>query len=130
MIVSQVLDIIDENKNVYVRDVLTDDLITYYDGKNNISVDVLHDVVERITTTKEGGNIILAIMHDVTDFDDLNGEAKVNCISDYIYEICPYEHFEHLNLTELEDCVREFWMQSEYTLDRKGNWYDEDFNRI
>lgn len=130
MIVSQALDIIDENVNVYVRDVLTNELITCYDGKNSIAVHVLIYVVERMTITKDGNGIVLEIMYDATDFGDLNGEAKVNCMSDYIYELCPYEHFEHLNLTELEDCVREFWMQSEYTLDRKGNWYDEDFNRI
>lgn len=129
MIVAQVLDIIDENKNVYVYDMLTKELITYYDGKNSISDNVLIDVVEHITTTENGG-IILEIIYNVADFDDLNGEAKVNCMSDYIYKICPYEHFEYLNLTELEDCVREFWRQSDYTLDRKGNWYDEDFNRI
>lgn len=130
MIVSQVLDIIDENKNVYVRDVLTDELITYYDGKNNISDNVLHDVVERITTTKEGGSIILAIMHDVTDFDDLNGEAKLNCLHDYIYKICPYEHFEDLSILEIEQCAGEFWRCSDYTLDKYGNWYDEDFRQI
>ena len=129
MIVAQVLDIIDENKNVYVYDMLTKELITYYDGKNSISDNVLIDVVEHITTTENGG-IILEIIYNVADFDDLNGEAKVNCMSDYIYKIYPYEHFEYLNLTELEDCVREFWRQSDYTLDRKGNWYDEDFNRI
>ena len=129
MIVSQVLDIIDENKNVYVQDMLTKELITYYDSKNSISDNVLIDVVEHITTTENGG-IILEIMYNVTDFDDLNGEAKVNCMSDYMYKICPYEHFEYLNLTELEDCVREFWKMSDYTLDKYGNWYDEDFNRI
>ena len=129
MIVAQVLDIIDENKNVYVHDMLTKELITYYAGKNSISDNVLIDVVEHITTTENGG-IILEIIYNVADFDDLNGEAKVNCMSDYIYKICPYEHFEYLNLTELEDCVREFWRQSDYTLDKNGNWYDEDFNRI
>ena len=129
MIVAQVLDIIDENKNVYVHDMLTKELITYYDGKNSISDNVLIDVVEHITTTENGG-IILEIIYNVADFDDLNGEAKVNCMSDYIYKICPYEHFEYLNLTELEDCVREFWRQSDYTLDKNGNWYDEDFQKI
>ena len=130
MIVSQVLDIIDENVNVYVRDMLTNELITCYDGRNSIAEHVLIDTVERMTITANGNGIILKIMYSVTDFGDLNGEAKVNCMSNYIYKICPYEHFEYLNLTELEDCVREFWRQSEYTLDRKGNWYDEDFNRI
>ena len=129
MIVSEMLDVIDDNINVYVHDKLTKELITYYDGKHSIGTHVLVDVVEGIYTTDNGG-IVLEIMYNATDFDDLSGEAKINCISDYIYELCPYEHFEDLSLTELEDCVREFWRQSAYTLDRKGNWYDVDFNRI
>lgn len=129
MIVSQALDIIDENKNVYVHDMLTKEPITYYDGKNNISDNVLHNVVERITTTKDGG-IILEIMHDVTSFDDLNGEAKLNCLQDYIYKICPYEHFDDMSLLEIEQCAGEFWKCSEYNLDKYGNWYDEDFCQI
>ena len=129
MIVSQMLDVIDDNINVYVRDKLTEELITCYDGKHNIAPHVLCDVVEGIYTT-DNGDIVLEILYNATDFYDLNVEAKVNCMSDYIYKICPYEHFEDLSLTELEDCVAEFWRQSEYTLDRKGNWYDVDFNRI
>lgn len=130
MIVSQALDIIDENVNVYVRDVLTNELITCYDGKNSIADHVLIDVVECMTTTRDGNGIVLKILYSVTDFDDLNCEAKINCLHDYIYKICPYDHFEDLSLTELEDGVREFWRQSDYTLDKNGNWYDEDFQKI
>lgn len=129
MIVSQLLDIIDENKNVYVHDMLTKEPITYYDGKNNISNNVLHNVVERITTTEDGG-VILEIMHGVTDFDDLDGEAKLNCLQDYIYKICPYEHFDDMSILEIEQCAGEFWRCSDYTLDKYGNWYDEDFRQI
>ena len=129
MIVGQMLDIIDDNVNVYVHDKLTKELITYYDGKHSIGTHVLVDVVEGIYTTDNGG-IVLEIMYNATDFDDLSGEAKINCMSDYIYKLCPYEHFEDLNLTELEDCVREFWKMSDYTLDKNGNWYDEDFQKI
>ena len=130
MIVSQALDIIDENVNVYVRDVLTNELITCYDGKNSIADHVLIDVVECMTTTRDGNGIVLKILYSITDFDDLNCEAKINCLHDYIYKICPYDHFEDLSLTELEYCVREFWKLSEYTLDKNGNWYDEDFQKI
>ena len=35
-----------------------------------------------------------------------------------------------LSLTELEDCAREFWANGDYSIDRYGNWYDEDFIRI
>lgn len=130
MIVSQVFAIIDENVNVYVRDALTNELITYYDGKNSIVEHVLVDTVERMTITKDGNGIVLEIMYSVTDFDDLNGEAKLNCLHDYIYKICPYEHFDDMSILEIEDCAREFWKLSEYTLDKNGNWYDEDLNKI
>lgn len=129
MIVAQMLDVIDDNINVYVYDKLTKELITYYDGKNNVGTHVLVDNVESVYTT-DNGDIVLEIMYNVVDFDDLNGEAKINCLSDYIYSVCPYEHFEDLNLTELEDCAREFWRNGEYTLDKYGNWYDEDFIKI
>ena len=130
MIVSQALDIIDENVNVYVRDVLTNELITCYDGKNSIAVHVLIDTVERMTITKDGNGIVLGIMYSATNFDDLNGEAKINCLHDYIYKICPYEHFDDMSILEIEECAWEFWRQSEYTLDKNGNWYDEDFQKI
>lgn len=130
MIVSQVLDIIDENKNVYVRDVLTKELITYYDGENSIGVHVLIYTVEHMTITKDGNGIVLEIMYDATDFYDLNGEAKLKCLHDYIYKICPYEHFDNMSVSEIEECALEFWRQSEYTLDKNGNWYDEDFQKI
>ena len=130
MIVSQVLDIIDENVNVYVRDVLTNELITCRNGKNNIADHVLSNVVECMTTTRNGNDIVLKIMYDDTDFYDLNGEAKLNCLLNYVYKICPYEHFDNMSISEIEECALEFWRQSDYTLDKYGNWYDEDFNRI
>ena len=130
MIVSQALDIIDENVNVYVRDVLTNELITCYDGKNSIAEHVLIDTVERMAITKDGNGIVLKIMYSITDFDDLSGEAKLNCLHDYIYKICSYEHFDNMSILEIEECAREFWKVSEYTLDKNGNWYDEDFQKI
>ena len=130
MIVSNILDVIDDNINVYVHDVCTKELITYYDGKNSIATHVLIDAVERMTITKDGNGIILEIMYSATDFGDLNGEAKLNCLQDYIYNICPYEHFDNMSILEIEECAWEFWRQSDYTLDRDGNWYDEDFQKI
>lgn len=130
MIVSQVLDIIDENVNVYVRDVLTNELITCYDGRNSIATHVLIDAVEHMTITRDGKGIVLRIMYSATNFDDLNGEAKLNCLHDYVYKICPYDHFDNMSILEIEQCAMEFWRQSEYTLDKNGNWYDEDFQKI
>ena len=69
--------------------------------------------------------------YDFIRYDDLNAEAKLNCLTTYVYTICAYEHFDDFrSIGELESCVREFWKMSDYTLDKNGNWYDEDFNRI
>ena len=131
MIVSNILDVIDDNINVYVYDVCTKRLITYYDGKNSIDTEVLVYPVEHIHTNDNGKIIILEVMYDFVNYDELNAEAKLNCLTTYVYTICAYEHFDDLkSIGELEDCVREFWKMSEYTLDKDGNWYDEDFQKI
>lgn len=130
MIVSNILDVIDDNINVYVQDVCTKRLITYYDGKNSIDTELLVYFIEHIYT-HSNGNIILEVMYDFTNYDELNAEAKLNCLTTYVYTICAYEHFDDLkSIEELEDCVREFLKLSDYTLDKNGNWYDEDFQKI
>ena len=130
MIVSNILDVIDDNINVYVHDVCTKRLITYYDGKNGIDTEVLEYPIEHMHTN-DSGSIVLEVMYDFIRYDELNAEAKLNCLTTYVYTICAYEHFDGFkSIRELEDCVREFWKMSEYTLDKDGNWYDEDFQKI
>ena len=69
--------------------------------------------------------------HDDYTYDELNVEAKLNCLAEYVYSICPYEDFGDLkSIEELEYCVREFCKLSDYTLDKNGNWYDECFQKI
>lgn len=130
MIVSDMLDVIDDNINVYVHDICTKRLLAYYDGRNGIDTELLEYSVEHMYTN-DSGSIVLEVMYDFTSYDDLNAEAKLNCLTKYVYTICAYEHFDGLkNIEELEDCVRGFWKLSEYTLDKNGNWYDEDFQKI
>ena len=130
MIVSNILDVIDDNINVYVHDVCTKRLIAYYDGKNSIDTELCVYPVEHMHTN-DNGSIVLEIMHNFANYDELNVEAKMNCLTTYMYTIFAYEHFDDLkDIEELEDCVREFWKMSEYTLDKDGNWYDEDFQKI
>ena len=69
--------------------------------------------------------------HDDYTYDELNVEAKLYCLTGYVYNVCPYEDFSDLkSIEELEYCVREFLKSSDYTLDKNGNWYDEDFQKI
>lgn len=130
MIVSDILGVIDNNINVYVHDVCTKRLITYYDGKNSIDTKLLAYPVEHMYTN-DSGSIVLEVVYGFVCYDELNAEAKLNCLTTYVYTICAYEHFDDFkSIRELEDCVREFWNCSEYTLDKNGNWYDEDFQKI
>ena len=129
MLVANVLDIVDKKKNVYVRDIANGYIITYCDEENTINTNVLNYPVERITTT-DNGSIVLYIAYDIVDFNDLNCVDLLHCLSDYIYSVCPYEHFEDLSLTELVECAKAFWANGDYSIDRYGNWYDEDFIRI
>ena len=130
MVVSAMLDVVDDNINVYVHDVCTKRLITYYDGRNSIDTELLVYPVEHMYTN-DSGSIVLEVRYDFTNYDGLNAEAKLNCLTTYVYTICAYEHFDDFKtIREIEDCVREFWKMSEYTLDKNGNWYDEDFQKI
>lgn len=130
MIVSDMLDVIGDNIGVYVRDVCTKRLITYYDGRNSIDVKLLAYPVEHMYVN-DSGDVVLGVMYDVVNYDELNVEAKLNCLAEYVYNICPYEDFGDLkSIEELEYCVREVLKSSDYTLDKNGNWYDEDFQKI
>lgn len=130
MIVSNMLDVIGDNIDVYVRDVCTKRLITYYDGRNSIDVKLLAYPVEHMYVN-DSGDVVLGVMYDVVNYDELNVEAKLNCLAEYVYSICPYEDFGDLkSIEELEYCVREVLKSSDYTLDKNGNWYDEGFQKI
>ena len=130
MIVSDMLDVIGDNINVYVHDVCTKRLITYYDGRNSIDVKLLAYPVEYMYVN-DSGDVVLEVMYDVAGYDELNVEAKLHCLTEYVHNICPYEDFGNLkSIEELEYCVREVLKSSDYTLDKNGNWYDEDFQKI
>ena len=69
--------------------------------------------------------------HDDYTYDELNVEAKLHCLAEYVHNICAYGDFGNLkSIEELEYCVRECCESSDYTLDKNGNWYDEDFQKI
>lgn len=130
MIVSDMLDVIGDNINVYVHDVCTKRLITYYDGRNSIDAKLLAYSVEHMYVN-DSGDVVLGIMYDVVNYDELNIEAKLNCLAEYVYNLCAYGDFGNMkSIEELEYCVREFCKLSDYTLDKNGNWYDECFQKI
>lgn len=130
MIVSNILNVIDDNINVYVHDICTKRLIAYYDGKHSTDVELLVYPVEHMYVN-DSGDVVLGVMYDVVNYDELNVEAKLHCLTEYVHNLCAYGDFGNLkSIEELEYCVREFWKSSDYTLDKNGNWYDEDFQKI
>lgn len=70
MVVSNILDVIDDNVNVYVHNVYTKELITYYDGKNSIDTELLVYPVEHMYTN-DIGSIVLEVMYGDEDFQKI-----------------------------------------------------------
>lgn len=59
-------------------------------------------------------------------YDDLTTEAKVRCISEYIFRVCPYENFNECEISDIENGIRITLEESEnngLTIDNDGIWY-------
>lgn len=69
MLVSNILDVVDENTNVYVQDVCTKKLISHYDGRNGIDTELLVYPVEHIYTNNSG-SIVLEVMYEFVNYED------------------------------------------------------------
>ena len=58
-------------------------------------------------------------------YNDLEINAKINCIDGYMNKICPHEDFEECDLSDMEYNVREFLKETEsYVIDECGCWYE------
>ena len=45
--------------------------------------------------------------------------------------IAPYEDYAHIeDMTVIDDMAYNFWVDSEYTIDVNGNWYDEEGREV
>lgn len=137
MKVCDVLSVCDTCAEIFFTDKVFDKVIVGYKDKNKVEEEWMnYDVVyinskPNIIIDKNCDYINIAIDIFNVMYDELNAEAKLNCINDYVYKICAYEHFDDLNtMQELEECVREFFINSEYHLDKFGNWYDENYQKI
>ena len=85
MKVSNVLDIIGENTNVYIHDILTEELLTWYDGKNSIGTEFLHYPVEHMRTTNNGGIVLNILFHNVN--------FKDHCLCFTVADFTIHYHF-------------------------------------
>ena len=137
MKVRDILSVCDTYAEILFTDNAIDEVIVGYKDKHKVEEEWMdYDVIyinsrPNVIIDKDCNYINIAIDVFNVMYDELNAEAKLNCINDYVYKICAYEHFDDLNtMQELEECVREFFINSEYHLDKFGNWYDEDYQKI
>ena len=129
MKVYELMAICGDNTEICFLDWKSGNAIKHYDGKylvnsmwNNYEIKAIYGGLNGIDIYIENFSV---------NYDDLSVEAKIKCINDYVYKICAHEHFDDLNtMRELEECVREFFINGEYHLNKFGNWYDEDFVEI
>ena len=137
MKVRDVLSVCATCTKICITDSVTNEVIVGYKDKHSVKEEWMnYDVINInsrpnvfIDKNRDCMNIVIDIFNVM--YDELNAEAKLNCINDYVYKICAYEHFDDLNtMQELEECIREFFINSEYRLDKFGNWYDEDYQKI
>ena len=59
-------------------------------------------------------------------YDELTTEAKVRCMSEYIFGVCPYESCNEMTIADLEDSIRialELSESNGMTIDNDGMWY-------
>ena len=100
-----------------------------YSGAYKIPQDTMDSKILHIAHDKDG--IILYVEPPFYSYDELNTKAKINALCTFMYEICGYGTFlDNDCIDVIENQLKHFWINSEYTLDIDGNWYDEEGEKI
>lgn len=104
-----------------VRD--TDGIIDVYDYRIDAEL-----AVEAFERTDRSGGIYCEyeIIFEGVDYADLSTMAKINCMSEFLNKVIPYD-CEDVNNGDIEDLETtiSYWIGEQYQIDRDGNWYDE-----
>ena len=76
--------------------------------------------------------IDIFVNYVATKYDDLSIEAKIKCMYNYIYNVLDgyYDGSEVECFADIENGVRWFVENEGYTIDKFGNWYDENENYV
>ena len=70
-------------------------------------------------------------MVNFVNYNKLDITAKINCLYNYMNEICPYEDFEDAEtLDDMEINVIETLKTGLFFIDECGDWYDECGDKI
>ena len=110
---------------IYVNDVYAH----YYEKKEDIPIALFGYDITFIGSDSDGLEINLNVPY--VTYEELDIYGKLNAIDKYVNVLCPFDDFcEVHDMAELENWCVTFWEESEYNLDKDGNWYDENHNCI
>lgn len=117
------------DKNIGVTIYVNDNYARYCKTKSNIPIADMGDEITYIGMDEDG--IVIHIKKTGVLYDSLNIRAKINAVDTFINIIAPYEDYEHIeDMTVVDDMAYNFWVDSEYTIDVNGNWYDEEGREV
>ena len=110
---------------IYINSAMTH----YCADKKEIPIALFKYDIVSIGNDSDGLKVNLNVPY--VSYEDLDVYAKLNAVNGYVNVICSYDDFtEAHDLQELENWCIAFLENSEYNLDKDGNWYDEDYNCI
>lgn len=122
MTISEIYKTLD--KNIGITIYVNDNYARYCKTKSNIPIMDMGDEITYIGMDEDG--IVIHIEKTGVSYDSLDIRAKINAVDTFINIIAPYEDYEHIeDMTVIDDMAYNFWVDSEYTIDVNGKWYDE-----
>lgn len=117
------------NPNTGITIYLNDVYAHYYETKEDIPIALFGYDVTNMGSDSDGLEIWLNVPY--VSYEDLDVYAKLKAVDAYVNKLCPYDDFTDAHdLQELENWCLAFWANSEYNLDKNGNWYDEEHHCI
>lgn len=117
------------DKNIGITIYVNDNYARYCKTKSNIPIMDMGDEITYIGMDEDG--IVIHIEKTGVSYDSLDIRAKINAVDTFINIIAPYEDYAHIeDMTVIDDMAYNFWVDSEYTIDVNGNWYDEEGREV
>lgn len=95
----------------------------HFANRTEIPIQYMDYEITDIGSDEDG--LVIHVYVPYVEYEELDMRAKVNAINQYVNIIHAHDDFaDVINMRELEDCVYSFWEDSDYALDKFGNWYD------
>ena len=105
---------------LYINDIFA----RYFINKTEIPIQYMDYEITDVGSDEDG--LVIHAYVPYVEYEELDIRAKLNALDQYVNIIHAHDDFADVtNMRELEDCAYYFWKDSDYTLDKHGNFYDE-----